>query len=101
MPVLEAAACALPVLCTRGGPTDDFVLDSFARRIEATTRPLPVKGRALVALEPSLEHLITLMISVLEEEGWRKQAALAGPAHVAANFTWDRVVDDLVRELWA
>src|SRR4029078_12894490 len=28
-PVLESAACGLPVICTGGGSTDDFVPDGF------------------------------------------------------------------------
>src|SRR5205807_2926158 len=35
LPVLEAAACGIPIICTHGGPTDDFVTDEFARRIES------------------------------------------------------------------
>src|SRR6185503_19278167 len=35
LPALEAAACGTPVICTAGGPTDDFVTDDFARRIDS------------------------------------------------------------------
>jgi glycosyltransferase involved in cell wall biosynthesis len=41
LPVLEAAASGLPVICTSGGPTDEFIEDSFARKVrgpESTAR---------------------------------------------------------------
>jgi glycosyltransferase involved in cell wall biosynthesis len=100
IPVLEAAACGLPVICTAGGATDDFVDDSFARRIEAKKRQLRGDDDQEVAqLEPRIDHLVALMTEVVDDAGWRAQAAAAGPRHVAAGFTWDRVVDRLVRGL--
>jgi glycosyltransferase involved in cell wall biosynthesis len=54
MPVLEATACRQLMICTAGGPTEDFVSATFAQRVEA------------------------------------------GPAHVAREFTWDRVADRLI-----
>jgi len=101
LPVLEAAACGLPVLCTMGGPTDDFVLDSFARRVESRLRPFEVNGRELVMLEPDLEHLTALMRSVVDDHEWRKEAAVSARAHAAARFTWDHIVDALVTKLWS
>ena len=29
LPALEAAACGLPLICTRGGPTDEFTTADF------------------------------------------------------------------------
>jgi len=100
MPVLEAAACGIPVICTRGGATDDFVTDGFARRIESKKLTIRHKDRDFSRLEPDLEHLIALMSAAIEDHSWRKQAAEAGPPHVRANYTWDRVVDSLVRQLF-
>jgi glycosyltransferase involved in cell wall biosynthesis len=36
LPVLEAAACGVPVICTSGGPTDEFTDASFCGRIRST-----------------------------------------------------------------
>lgn len=99
MPVLEAAASGLPVICTAGGATDDFVTDDFARRIESRKETVMVEGRTGSRLEPSVEHLTALMLTVVEDAAWRRRAARAGPAHVRAHYTWAEVGDALVREL--
>ena len=100
LPVLEATACGLPVICTTGGPTDDFVTNQFARRIESRTTFRDVEGGQASRLEPSVDHLIALMASAIEDADWRQQAAQAGPFHVAANYTWDNAVDTLLRSLF-
>src|SRR6202035_957998 len=76
MPVLEAAACGLPVICTAGGSTDDFVTDGFAGRIESKKMSVGIKGGLeAMRLEPNVDHLIALMISAIEDHSWRGQAA--------------------------
>jgi glycosyltransferase involved in cell wall biosynthesis len=100
IPVLEAAASAIPVICTRGGATDEFVTDEFARRIDSRKVSVPIKDQHGYRLEPSLDHLIFLMSSVIEDREWRVQAMAAGPAYVRANFTWDSVSDMLIEQLW-
>ena len=99
LPVLEAAACGIPIICTRGGPTDDFVTDEFARRIESRTSVIMADGRPASQLNPNLEHLIVLMTSAIEDSLWRKHATEAGPRHVRARYTWDCAADTLIRKL--
>jgi glycosyltransferase involved in cell wall biosynthesis len=99
LPVLEAAACGIPIICTHGGPTDDFVTDEFARRIDSEKSIITIDGRPASRLDPSLEHLIALMTSAIEDSRWRKQAAEAGPRHVRASYTWDCAIDTLIRKL--
>ncbi|HWU55300.1 MAG TPA: glycosyltransferase [Rhizomicrobium sp.] len=101
MPVLEAAACGVPVICTGGGSTDDFVTEAFARKIRASKVSMKSKGHDHVRLKPDVRHLASLMMSMIEDDSWRKAAAAAGPAHVQAGYSWDHVVDRLVRSLWA
>jgi glycosyltransferase involved in cell wall biosynthesis len=96
MPVLEATACGVPVICTAGGSTDDFVSDAFARRIASTKSTVAADGQEGSRLDPSLEHLIMLMTSAITDDAWRRQAKLAGPRHVAAHYTWDHAVDALL-----
>jgi glycosyltransferase involved in cell wall biosynthesis len=100
IPVLEAAAAGLPIICTRGGPTDDFVTDSFARRIDSRKVQVMIRDQKAFRLEPSLEHLIALMEAMIEDRSWREQAIVEGPSHVHANYTWDHVVEILIRNLF-
>ncbi|HET7085477.1 MAG TPA: glycosyltransferase [Rhizomicrobium sp.] len=99
IPVLEAAASGIPVICTDGGATDDFVTNDFARKIESQKSPVPGQEQPAYRLEPNLEHLIALMESAIEDRLWRARAAEAGPNHVRGNYTWDRVVEMLVQKL--
>ncbi len=92
MPVLEAAACGTPVICTRGGSTDDFVTDEFALRIDSQSYPVSIDGREGEALQPSLDHLIALMDGIVDDAAFRAAAAVAGPAHATGHFTWDHTV---------
>jgi glycosyltransferase involved in cell wall biosynthesis len=100
LPVLEAAASGIPLICTGGGATDDFVTEVFARKIESKKVSGRYDGQEVFRLEPNLEHLIALMGSAIEEHSWRVTASTAGPAHVRANLTWDHVVDMLLRKLF-
>ena len=103
MPALEAAACGLPLICTAGGPTDDFVTDAFAHRIRSQVSTLPQASSGLgveaFALLPDEPHLQQLAHAVIEDQAFRTQASKEGPAHVAAHFTWKHVVDKLLAVL--
>jgi glycosyltransferase involved in cell wall biosynthesis len=99
MPVLEAAACGLPIICTGGGSTDDFVTGKFARKIDSVETSRILDDQEFVGLRPNLDHLIALMCSTIEDASWRGQAGKEGPLHVQTHYSWDMVADRLVREL--
>jgi glycosyltransferase involved in cell wall biosynthesis len=97
MPVLEAAACGLPIVCTGGGSTDDFVTDDFALRIESVRHPIQLQGLPdAIGLLPDHDHLVHLMMCAIDDREFQAQARRAGPAYASANFTWERVVDRLL-----
>jgi glycosyltransferase involved in cell wall biosynthesis len=99
LPVLEAIACGLPVICTGGGPTDDFTRDEFSWRIDSKIDPVD-DGQA-VRLTPDPDHLTALMENAIEDNGFRARALASGPAFAAANYSWVRAVDRLVEVLTA
>jgi len=100
LPVLEAAACGLPVICTAGGCTDDFVDPSFAMQIRSRlTRLSGDENHAGDALIPDLDHLVTLMADVSAKPAAGKEMGARGALHVAQRFTWDAVTALLAEKL--
>lgn len=95
LPVLEAAASGLPIICTDGGSTDDFVNSDFALRIESQL-VTPDWNDEAIWLSPSVEHLIELMYYVIEKDSFRIDAQVNGASFVHQNFTWSHVVDKLL-----
>lgn len=93
LPVLEAAACGLPVICTRGGSTEDFVDDSFALRVNSS---LAVSEAGNMTLEPDADHLRQQLQRVVTDSGFRELARLAGPSWAHSKFTWAHSVDKLM-----
>ncbi len=94
LPVLEAMGCALPVICTGGGSTDDFATDEFVHRIPASREYVghEISGMKLDHrgwwLSPDAEALReSLKAAVQEAPQWRERA-LRGAEHVAAHWTW-------------
>lgn len=101
LPVLEAMACGLPVICTDGGSTDDFVQPEFAWKIESKFKMMTEKnGDIKLFLEPNTQHLLNLMEAMIENSTFRTQAYHTGPQFVANQFTWKQVVDRLVNILF-
>jgi FkbM family methyltransferase len=94
LPVLEAMACALPVICTGGGSTDDFATDEFVHRIPATREFVgnEVSGLKLDHrgwwLSPDPEALCLALRKAVEQAPQWRQRAQQGAEHVAAHWTW-------------
>lgn len=107
IPVLEAAACGPPIICTGGGPTDEFVTPEFGRFIESELRPVmlpdgpkrePVEG---FSLAPDGDHLATPMGDLVGDDDFAAAARRAGPAFVRDGWTWAHAVDKLLAVLRA
>jgi glycosyltransferase involved in cell wall biosynthesis len=92
LPVLEAAACGLPIIATGGGATDDFTTDDFRWPVRASLEETE-HGELL---QPDLDHLVELMSRMVTARDFHNRASKAGPRHVAANYTWDHVAARIV-----
>ncbi len=100
LPILEAAACGLPTICTKGGPTDDFTNSDFALAIDSKLQTNHTNdGDTLHFVVPKQEHLIELMQTVIEKTLFLDKAREAGPKWVLQHFTWKQVVDKLLDAL--
>ncbi len=96
LPVLEAAACGLPIICTGGGATDDFTTSDFRLAIRSQQQ---ISGDpdspAMIYLRPDQSHLTSLMRQIIEDRSWRLSARRVGPEYVRERFTWKHVADKL------
>ena len=90
LPVLEAAACGTPVICTAGGPTDEFTTNDFCHRIpsqecsnDQIQEALGVGARILL---PDTNQFAALLAKAMEDDTWRRHAHRAGPEYVRNRF---------------
>jgi glycosyltransferase involved in cell wall biosynthesis len=102
LPVLEATACGVPVICTSGGPTDDFTDPTSCGRIRSELdRPQLSENEVGESLAPDPEHLFELMAAAARDpDAWRRMGE-RGAAHVHPRFSWTAVTDRLVSCLFA
>ncbi|HYG22023.1 MAG TPA: glycosyltransferase family 29 protein [Verrucomicrobiae bacterium] len=94
LPVLEAMACALPVIVTAGGSTDDFATDDVAYRIPAKRLEIgnDVSGLKTVStawlLEPDVKVVAERMRWVAHNPDAARARGRAANEHVRRNWTW-------------
>jgi glycosyltransferase involved in cell wall biosynthesis len=95
LPILEAMACGVATIATRGGASDDFTTKETTIHVDATPVTLGAEygGLELVddafLLDPSEEHVAAAMRR-LYERPHEARAMGAKAAEHARNFTWER-----------
>ncbi len=96
LPALEASACGLPVLCTRGGPTDEFLPRAGTIFIASDRKPFHNDARRIGHF-PRPQALIDATRRVMADTGLREAALREGPANARRAYTWQHSTDHLVR----
>lgn len=108
LPVVEAMACALPVIVTAGGATDDFVRDEFGWRIPSERMIFgnEISGLKLTGsgwlLEPNLVALGQAMRSAFRDPIEIQKRGQLAAQHARQFCTWKHsatIVTQRLREL--
>ncbi len=100
LPVLEAIACGLPVICTAGGSTDDFVSDAVALRIHSQLQSVQVEDQQGQVLIPDFDHLLSQLETAITQPTLLAKLRQAGPGLVQQQFTWRHTIDRLLPVLF-
>lgn len=101
MPVLEAAACGVAVICTGGGPTDEFSEAASTWRIRSTTEPMRLTDSETGAvLAPDLDHLIELMRGAADDPPRARAFGARAARHAHDHFSWTKVTELLLARLF-
>ncbi len=104
MPALEARACGLPMVITRGGSTDDFCVADGCLGIPAVRRLVELGGVHIgrpFVLEPDADALGQLVRIAVARLGTLQQVARREAAAVRAEYTWDRAAECIERMAYA
>ena len=102
MPVLEARACGVPVLVTRGGSTDDFATGEGTVGIPSVRRAIELNGAHLGqpwVLEPNAGRAGELLEQSLRTLPQLRASARQAAASVQRTFSWDAAA--IAIERWA
>ena len=102
MPVLEAAACGVPLICTAGGPTDEFTDPSSALRIDSRVIRVALgDGGTGDCLEPDVGHLASLMREAMQEPARMRAMGAVAAAHALRDYTWNAMTGRLLEACYA
>ncbi len=91
LPVLEARACGLPILVTRGGSTDAFVQDGSCVTIPAERRGIDLRGShegSPFVLEPNPVEMARLLKECLVQLTFLRNYAEAQAPELRRVFSW-------------
>jgi glycosyltransferase involved in cell wall biosynthesis len=90
---LEAAACGIPIVVTKGGATDEFFDPCMGAQIES--KPSLFEGNDTRAyLNPDLESLVHELTGIIS--GNNVCGGETGSQFVHKNYSWNRVTKQLV-----
>lgn len=106
LPIAEAMSCALPVIVTGAGASQDFCNNENAYLLSAQKRALDhthATGRETVnapfVYEPNVAEIVTLMRHVVNHQEEAKAKGARAREEICAHFTWDHAVKQIEERL--
>lgn len=105
LPTLEAMACGLPVIVTQGGPTDEFVDESYGFFIKSEQKLLgkSVNDMEFVndtyLLEPDPEDLTKIIGFIYQNPGDLKSMGALASNAARSQYTWNKATLKLLTRL--
>jgi len=105
LPTLEAMACGLPVIVTKGGSTDDFTDEYSAWYISANSVPIgnEIDGKELTddsfLLEPNKDELAAIMKYVSTNPTQILSAGLIASAKARKDWTWRKATIKMLERI--
>ncbi len=105
LPTLEAMACGLPVIVTRGGSTDDFVDEESGWFVSATKRSIgsTMDGQALTGeafvLEPDMQELTDILKNIYDRPSEVFSKGLNAMLKARTQWTWKKSTIQLLARI--
>jgi glycosyltransferase involved in cell wall biosynthesis len=102
LPVVEAMACGLPTIVTKGGPCDDYCSDDTTYWIPAQPQPMGSSDETSepsFILEPDIEVLIETLRYVFEHRSEAQLKGAAASRYIVENYTWENAAKIAIERL--
>ncbi len=99
LPVLEAMACGIPAIVTRGSAMEEFSNSESRFSIEAEEVRIPIPGKEISFLEPNLDALRTLLRKSYESRELLQSMGKSAKKS-AGRFSWGDVSRMLLVKAW-
>jgi GT2 family glycosyltransferase/tetratricopeptide (TPR) repeat protein len=105
LPVLEAMACGLPVVVTKGGATDDFVPEGFGYHLPSRRRTfgreisgMPLTGDGWM-LEADVNALKKWLRHVFENREEARELGKRASTYARENWIWEKSAQIAARQI--
>ena len=88
------------MICTAGGPTDDFTDRQFALPVRSTKTATIQAGANGWMLQPDSAHLLEQMRRARENPAFCESAHLKAPEWIQSRFSWKNATARLLEVLF-
>lgn len=97
MPVLEAGACGAPLVCTGGGPTDEFLPAGGFQKVRAQKEVFIAEdGLERCVLQPDGADLCAAMTEVMRNPSVCRETAQKTSKHLRSSCNWKKIAEDFL-----